>query len=98
MFAAVVRVRPSPTRPFRCTPHHIRRLKQTDVKQTNSEGTVPEDAITKKFSEDEDKVVLKPLSRPLGVLQKPSEKPKTWKDKKEEMLNYEKVLEKRKHL
>jgi len=73
----------------------LRRWKQTasesqnvispagDTSATSKEGSVPE---------------LSPLSRPLGVEERPSPAPRSWEDKKAELLDYDKHIEKRRHL
>ncbi|GJJ15073.1 hypothetical protein Clacol_009348 [Clathrus columnatus] len=66
---------------------------QTDTKQKAS--TTSSEAI----EEDSDETVnLGRLSRPLGVENKPTSTPLSWKQKKDDLLDYDKHIQKRRHL
>lgn len=71
----------------------FKRWNQIDSKQNTS-------ATSSETSEDEEDQAakLERLSRPLGIETKPTSAPLTWQQKKEDILNYDKHIQKRRHL
>lgn len=70
----------------------FKRWNQVDSKQNTS-------ATSETSADEEDQAVkLERLSRPLGVESKPTSAPLTWQQKKEDLLNYDKHIQKRRHL
>ena len=72
-------------------PIPIRRWKQT------SSSEPPATPLTAS-SDDTESVPLEKLSRPLGIRQKPSAATQSWEEKKADMLDYDKHIERRRHL
>ncbi|KIJ37002.1 hypothetical protein M422DRAFT_69567, partial [Sphaerobolus stellatus SS14] len=94
--AATVCYRPSSARILQCS---YLQASSRRFKQTSSQETSKASAISSKLAEtDEDKFRPRPLSKPLGLPQKPSADPITWAQKRDDLLSHEKVLERRKHI
>lgn len=64
-------------------------------KQTSSDPSAPPVASS---SDATDGALLEKLSRPLGVTRKPSAAAQSWEEKKAEMFDYDKHIERRRHL
>lgn len=95
MLRAACRVKSPPAHTTGYPALFQRRFNQTKAEQAAGSE------ITQKFSEEEDerkKYELKPISRPLGVSEKPSEFAKGWKEKRDDLLDYDKHIQRRKHL
>lgn len=85
------------------TQRHARNVRSLSTKpqeeeEASASSSVQADSSAKSVDGSKDEDGLPMLRRPLGVTEKPTSLKKTWEETKEELMDQEKRMEKRKHL